>query len=555
MSKQVASNMLLSTPPKATRFPPGCTLGAIVGDIIGSVYENDPTKDAGFAPLFHPRGRATDDTILTVATMEALLRSRTSPSGTTSRDYAAAYREFGRRHPDAGYGAAFSRWTRQRDDDAGPYGSWGNGAAMRASPIGWACDGRAAVLAAARASAAATHDHPEGIRGAQAAALAVYLARTGTSKEGIRRDLEETFGYDLSSRTVDEIRPTYKFEVSCQKSVPESLLCFLESDSVESAARLAVSLGGDADTQACIACGIAEAFYGPLDADLMESEVRPRLSRDLLCVVDDFGREMALPRTKRDADAGECEKEPRVRCYLLPPGAPSPAVAALAPNSYRKRKTVYLVRHGKSEHNRAADEVGDAAYEDEAYYDAQLVEEGISQAARVGTRLRNKGIQCIVSSPLTRCLQTASIAAANDVKGLGGHGTRRVVLEHLRESGKYGCHPCNRRRPKEEVALEFPIFGFEEVAPGADTVLAEEDGKDGDGAMVQVRGQKLLNWLAGQPEDTFAVFSHCVFLQQLLDEVLDRQPCSKNWTGEAAGYDGGTSWFKQGQVQGFVLVW
>lgn len=542
--------MLFSTPTKATAFPPGCTLGAIVGDIVGSFYENNPTKDATFAPLFHPRGRPTDDTVLTVATMEALLRRRSSPSGATSRDYAAAYREFGLRHPRAGYGAAFSRWMRQ--EDAGPYGSWGNGAAMRASPIGWALDDRAAVLAAARESAAATHDHPEGVKGAQATALAVYLARTGTSKEGIRRDIEETFGYDLSSRTVDDIRPTYKFEVSCQKSVPESLLCFLESESVEGAARLAVSLGGDADTQACIACGIAEAFYGPLDADMIESEVRPRLSRDLLCVIDDFGREMTLPRRKRNEDAGKDEKEQRVRCYLLPPNGHSPEAVA---RSQSCRKTVYLVRHGKSEHNRAADDIGDAAYDDEAYYDARLTEEGIAQAARAGILLRDKDIQCVVASPLSRCLQTASIAAANDVEGMGGRMTRRVVLEHLRESGKYGCHPCNRRRPKEEVAPDFPTFDFDEVAPGADAVWAREDGKDINGTMVQARGRKFLDWLARQPEDTFAVFSHCVFLQQLLDEVLDKQPCAENWRGEATEYDGGTSWFEQGQVQGFVLVW
>eukprot|EP00579_Thalassiosira_antarctica_P020155 CAMPEP_0201952852 /NCGR_PEP_ID=MMETSP0904-20121228/1465_1 /ASSEMBLY_ACC=CAM_ASM_000553 /TAXON_ID=420261 /ORGANISM="Thalassiosira antarctica, Strain CCMP982" /LENGTH=283 /DNA_ID=CAMNT_0048496645 /DNA_START=84 /DNA_END=931 /DNA_ORIENTATION=+ len=280
---------MFSTPTKTATFPPGCVLGAITGDIIGSVYEKNPIKNKTFMPLFDDRCRATDDTVLTVATMEALLHPKTSSSGVKSFDYASAYREFGRRYPKAGYGAAFQGWLRK--EDARPYNSWGNGSAMRASPIGWTFDDRQTVLEEAKKSAEVTHNHPEGIKGAQATALAVYLARMGASKEDIKSDIETTFGYDLSSRTVDGIRPTYKFEVSCQKSVPESILCFLESDSVESAARLAVSLGGDSDTQACIACGIAEAYYGSLDSDLA-TEVRSRLTRDLLHVVDDFGREV-----------------------------------------------------------------------------------------------------------------------------------------------------------------------------------------------------------------------------------------------------------------------
>eukprot|EP00578_Thalassiosira_sp_NH16_P027779 CAMPEP_0181104204 /NCGR_PEP_ID=MMETSP1071-20121207/15291_1 /TAXON_ID=35127 /ORGANISM="Thalassiosira sp., Strain NH16" /LENGTH=261 /DNA_ID=CAMNT_0023187363 /DNA_START=200 /DNA_END=985 /DNA_ORIENTATION=+ len=257
--------------------------------MIGSVYERNPIKHADFTPLFHNQCRATDDTVLTVATMEALLHPKTTPAGLKMFDYAAAYREFGRRHPNAGYGDAFSDWIR-RNDDSGPYNSWGNGSAMRVSPIAWIFDDRRTVLDEAKRSAEVTHDHPEGIRGAQATALAVYLARTGSTKEAIRRDIESTFGYDLS-RKLDDIRPGYGFEVSCQKSVPESILCFLESDSVESAARLAVSLGGDSDTQACIACGIAEAYYGPLNSSL-KHEVRSRLSKDMLHVVDDFGRKV-----------------------------------------------------------------------------------------------------------------------------------------------------------------------------------------------------------------------------------------------------------------------
>jgi len=420
---------------------------------------------------------------------------------------------------------------------------------MRVSPIVWAFDDRDTVLEEAKRSAEVTHDHAEGIRGAQATALAVYLARSGANKEDIRSDIEETFGYDLSSRKID-----YKFEVSCQKSVPESLLCFLESDSVESAARLAVILGGDSDTQACIACGIAEAYYGPLDSDL-SAEVRSRLSVDLLHVVDDFGREMEShnsPHKINDTSMGGDKKYPQVRCYLLPPNG---TAAALPPTIRNQRqKTIYLVRHGRSQHNKAADEIGDAAYDDEAYYDAELVDEGLEQAVHAGVSLRNKGIGCVVASPLTRCLQTASIACANDVEGMGGPRTRRVVIEHVRESGKYGHHPYNRRRAKEAISPQFPDFDFGEIAPGDDTVWALEKGRDGDGAMVQARCQHFLDWLAEQPEDTFAVFSHCVFLQQLLDVVLDMQPCTENWQPRPE-YDGGTSWFNKGQVQGFVLVW
>ena len=251
-------------------------LGAIAGDIVGSVFEGNPTKNVGFAPLFHPQCAATDDTILTVATAHALL---------TDGDYASAYRSWGKRFPDAGYGASFCRWL--GDDGAPGYGSWGNGSAMRSSPVGWAFDSREEVLEEARRSAIVTHGHTEGVKGAQATALAVYLARTlGVTKQDIKEDIECTFGYDLS-RKVDDIRPDYNFDVSCQGSVPESIICFLESDSVESAIRLAVSLGGDADTQACIAGGIAEAYYGPLD-DRMATEVRQRLPPDVFETVDQF---------------------------------------------------------------------------------------------------------------------------------------------------------------------------------------------------------------------------------------------------------------------------
>src|SRR6185436_11721179 len=195
-------------------------LGAICGDIIGSVYEHHPIKTIAF-PLFGPRSRFTDDTVMTAATAAALL-------GDLS--YEQAYREYGRRYPNAGYGGAFRRWLDTADPQ--PYGSWGNGSAMRASPIGWARNSADEVLEEAARSAGVTHDHEEGIKGAQAVALGVFLARTGASKDDIRDELAGRFSYDLG-RTIDEIREEYTFDVSCQGSVPEAITAFLESDDWE----------------------------------------------------------------------------------------------------------------------------------------------------------------------------------------------------------------------------------------------------------------------------------------------------------------------------------
>lgn len=249
-------------------------MGAVAGDVIGSVYEHSAVKHTEF-PLFQTHSRFTDDSVLTLATAEALLESR---------EYGATYREFGRRYPRAGYGGTFLHWI--FDETMGPYGSWGNGSAMRVSPVGWAFDSEADVLEAARASAAVTHDHPEGIRGAQAVALAVFLARSGAGKEQVRSEITSRFGYDLS-HTVEEIRPDYRFDVSCQGSVPEALIAFLDSESSEDAVRLAISLGGDADTQAAIAGAVAEAYYGGVPAEIV-GEVRARLTPELLRVVDAF---------------------------------------------------------------------------------------------------------------------------------------------------------------------------------------------------------------------------------------------------------------------------
>jgi ADP-ribosylglycohydrolase len=249
-------------------------LGAIAGDVIGSPYEYLGRKDYEF-PLFTHRTTFTDDTVLTVATAATLLEGR---------EYAEVYREFGRRYPGRGYGESFQRWLRM--PDMGPYNSWGNGSAMRVSPVGYAMEDEAAVLTEAEKSAAVTHDHPEGIKGAQATALAVFLARTGCGKESIREAIEDRFGYDLS-RSVEEIRPGYAYDISCQGSVPESITCFLESEDFEGSIRNAISLGGDADTMACIAGGIAEAYYGGVPPEIAE-RVEGYLPQEFLDVVEVF---------------------------------------------------------------------------------------------------------------------------------------------------------------------------------------------------------------------------------------------------------------------------
>lgn len=249
-------------------------IGAIAGDIIGSVYEHAPIKTKDF-PQFRAASRFTDDTVLTVAVADSVLMGR---------PYLDSVREIARRHPDAGYGGSFFRWLYTHDPR--PYGSWGNGAAMRVSPVGYAFDAEDDVLREARRSAAITHDHPEGVKGAQAVALAVFLARKGSEKEAIRERIAAEFGYDLS-RSVAQIRPRYAFDVSCQGSVPEAIVAFLDSDSYEDAVRNAVSLGGDSDTLACIAGAIAAAFYGGVPAPI-RAEALARLTPDLRETAETF---------------------------------------------------------------------------------------------------------------------------------------------------------------------------------------------------------------------------------------------------------------------------
>jgi ADP-ribosylglycohydrolase len=249
-------------------------LGAMIGDMVGSVYEWHNIKTTDFV-LFKSNSTFTDDTVLTAATAKALM---------TDGDYTVAYQDFARRYPRRGYGGNFSQWI--WDENPQPYNSWGNGSAMRVSPVGFAFDTVEEVLAEAERSAAVTHNHPEGIKGAQATALAVLLARQGVAMKDIRDEIANRFEYNLD-RTLSEIRPGYAFDVSCQGSVPEAIIAFLESESYEDAIRKAVSLGGDSDTIACITGGIAEAYYGGVPEEIA-AEGRARLPGEFVKILDDF---------------------------------------------------------------------------------------------------------------------------------------------------------------------------------------------------------------------------------------------------------------------------
>ncbi len=260
-------------------------LGAIAGDIAGSIYENRPTKSKDIQ-LFGGFSTFTDDTVLTVAVADAILGDR---------DYARAIKSYARQHPGRGYGGGFRAWEAKSGYE--PYNSFGNGSAMRVSPVGFAFDSEAEVLEEARRSAECTHDHPEGIKGAQAVALAVYLARMGADKETIRRRIQGEFEYNLS-RTIDQIRPSYSFNGTCQGSVPHAVVAFLDSTSYEDALRNAISLGGDSDTQACIAGGIAEAYYKDMPRDILR-QVKERLSIDLWGKTLEFYRRYGIPEILR----------------------------------------------------------------------------------------------------------------------------------------------------------------------------------------------------------------------------------------------------------------
>ncbi len=224
-------------------------LGAIAGDIIGSVYEVNNHKSKKF-PLFSDASDFTDDTVLSIAIADVILNGG---------EYVESIKNYYRRYPNRGYGGRFEAWGKSQSLE--PYNSWGNGSAMRVSAIGFAFKNLETVLTEAEKSAAVTHNHPEGIKGAQATAAAIFLGRNGHTKAEIKDYIQTTFQYDLS-QSLAAIAPTYKFDESCQGSVPQALIAFLESTDFEDAIRNAIALGGDSDTIACITGGIAQAFYG-----------------------------------------------------------------------------------------------------------------------------------------------------------------------------------------------------------------------------------------------------------------------------------------------------
>ena len=266
-------------------------LGAIIGDIVGSVYEFDNIKKTDF-PFFSQRSTYTDDSIMTMAVAEWLLTDNEHTHEALEKimvKYADAYP-----FPMGGYGGGFAQWLfrpeRLVDYKTGelagrrvPYNSWGNGAAMRASAVGWKFRTLEETERVAVLSASITHDHPEGIKGAQATAAAIFLARSGYSKQEIMEYIERRFGYDLSTHT-DDIRKVYGWEDSCQGTVPPAIRAFLDSTDFESAVRIAVSLGGDSDTLACITGGIAEAYYGEIPQEIFQQtmDIIPESFRYLL---------------------------------------------------------------------------------------------------------------------------------------------------------------------------------------------------------------------------------------------------------------------------------
>lgn len=259
-------------------------IGAILGDIIGSPYEfnrGDKTKDF---PIFSEQSRFTDDTVMTIAVAEAFMEAPLGASDDELRGLLTeSLRRWGKKYPRAGYGVRFNLWLQVQKPI--PYNSYGNGSAMRVSPVAWLFNDLDSVLHAAKLSAEITHNHPEGIKGAQATAAAIFMARKQTPKDEIKRYIEDAFGYDLS-RTCDEIRPSYQHVESCQESVPEAITAFLEGTDYEDVVRTAVSLGGDTDTIAAIAGSIAEAYYGiPIE---LRAEGMDRLPEEMADVLWKF---------------------------------------------------------------------------------------------------------------------------------------------------------------------------------------------------------------------------------------------------------------------------
>lgn len=259
--------------------------GAILGDIIGNPFEFDRGNKTKDFELFSKGCGFTDDSVMTIAVAEALLS--VGSDGTVDEIEEAVVlkmRDWGRQYPYAGYGGRFFNWLLLKNPK--PYGSFGNGSAMRVSAAGWLYDSMERTREVAKATANVTHNHPEGIKGAEATASAIFLARNGASMENIKTYITSEFGYDLE-RTLDQIRPTFHMDETCQRTVPEAIIAFLESDSFEDAIRNAVSLGGDTDTLAAITGSIAEAYYGI--PDTLIAECRARIDQDtMLAVLDEF---------------------------------------------------------------------------------------------------------------------------------------------------------------------------------------------------------------------------------------------------------------------------
>ena len=261
---------------------PNPLYGVLGGDFVGSIYEFNNIKSKEF-PLIDGCCKLTDDSILTMATADAIC---------SKTDYAICYHRWGNRHRRRGYGVHFRSWLATSEEKLKPYGSWGNGSAMRVSPVGYAFQTVDDVLNAAKASASATHNHEEGIRGAQATALAVFLVKQGQGKDAIKKEIEYRFGYNLSI-SLDTIRPTYRFDVSCQGTVPVAIRAFLESSCYEDAIHNAVSVGGDSDTIAAITGGIAVAYYKEMP-DQLVSAIEADLTPDMEDVCKRFAEDHGL---------------------------------------------------------------------------------------------------------------------------------------------------------------------------------------------------------------------------------------------------------------------
>ena len=283
--------------------------GAIIGDIVGSIYEFDNIKTKDF-PLFSSDCEFTDDTVMTVAVARALMESLEAQKPCIPL-FTAQMQEMGLDWPGRGYGCRFLRWLWEREPH--PYTSLGNGSAMRASPCGLIAVSLEEALALAEASAVVTHNHPEGIKGAQATAAAVYLAKNGSSRAEIRDFIQSNF-YPLE-QTLDEIRPGYVFNETCQETVPQAIQAFLESESFEDALRCAISLGGDSDTLAAITCSIAGAFYHPWvqalpsDMALIQAQADTFLPRQFRDTIRDF-EQLCLRRREAFNREGRCAPIP-----------------------------------------------------------------------------------------------------------------------------------------------------------------------------------------------------------------------------------------------------